>query len=74
MPFKPSVLHPTAAECYRLAETHGSLTHPLCVGFIAELEAGEGRGQEFLAECREIINERRLARGLPPIDFGGAER
>jgi hypothetical protein len=39
MPFHSERLHPCAEQAYLLAVEHGSLTHPLNVAFVEELES-----------------------------------
>jgi hypothetical protein len=70
MPFHENFcqrLHPIAARAYMLAVEHGSITHPINVAFAAEIACEMGEGLEMLAEVYEIINERRMAAGLPAV-------
>lgn len=68
MPYDPSVLHPVAEHCYRLALVHGSQMHPLACAFWAEAPSQEGNGPAVLADAYSAVNLRRAERGLEPVN------
>lgn len=69
--FNTSALHPVAQQVVALAKEHGSRTCLENVALWAELACEFGQAEEALADAYQAVNERRLARGLPAIDFGG---